>query len=122
MRAMVQLAKNYGKNTVSLAKISRDEKISQAYLERLIAKLKRAKFVKSTKGVKGGYKLTRNPKNISLLEIIECLEGPIAIFYCLTDNTKMVCTKKSCLTKKVWIKLQAEIIKVLKTTKLSELI
>lgn len=119
MRAMVFLAKNYGKKLVSLAVISRKEKISQAYLERLIAKLKANNLVESSKGVKGGYKLTKSPSNISLFEVVQVLEGPIALFNCLTG--KMICYHKACLTKKVWLRLQNEMIKVLKQAKLSEL-
>jgi len=122
MRAMVQIGKKYGQEPVSLATIAKDEKISQPYLERLVARLKADGLVKSTKGVKGGYELSRRPDDVSLFEVVEALEGPIAVFSCLMDNTKMICTRKSCLTKKVWIRLQDEIIKVLRNTKLSELI
>ena len=122
MRAMVNLAKNYKKDSISLAKIAKNEKISKAYLERLIAKLKANKLVKSTKGVKGGYKLTKAPGQISIFEIVQALEGPIVMFDCLASNTKMICTHKTCLTKKVWLKVQDQIIKVLRQSKLSELI
>ena len=119
---MTELARYYGKKTVSLASIAKKEKISQAYLERLIARLKKGHLVASTKGVKGGYRLIKNPKNISLLEIIECLDGPIVVFRCLVEKMPKICSHQTCLTKKVWAKLQFEIVRILKTTKLSELV
>lgn len=122
LRAMAELARYYNKKTVSLASIAKKEKISQAYLERLIAGLKKDCLVKSTKGVKGGYRLTKNPKDITLLEIIECLDGPIVIFQCLVEKSPAICNHQTCLTKKVWRKLQVEIMKILKTTKLSDLV
>ncbi|OGY43129.1 MAG: hypothetical protein A3J62_03450 [Candidatus Buchananbacteria bacterium RIFCSPHIGHO2_02_FULL_38_8] len=122
MRAMVELAKRYGNGLTSLADIARREKISQPYLERLVAKLREDGLVEGTKGVKGGYRLTKKPASISLFEIIEALEGPIVIFHCLADNTKIVCTHRSCLTKKVWFKIQDEIVSVLRTTKLSDIV
>ncbi len=122
LRAMVQLAKNYGKTLISLAFIAKKENISQAYLERLIAKLKANNLVKSNKGVKGGYQLTKKSQQISLLEIVQTLEGSGVFFSCLLANSKMVCSRKSCLTKKVWLKVQNEVFKVLKETKLSNLI
>jgi len=122
LRAMVQLAKNYGKKPISLASIAKAEKISQPYLERLVAGLKLANLVQSTKGVNGGYGLLKSPSRISLFEIVEALEGPIAIYSCLAEDIKVSCCRKSCLTKKVWLKVQDRVVRVLKQAKLSELI
>ncbi len=122
LRAMVQLAKYYKDGAISLSTIASHEKISQPYLERLMARLKSDSLVQSTKGVRGGYRLARKPADISLFEVVESLEGPIIVFDCLADNTNMVCTKNSCLTKKIWFKIQDSIIQVLRGTKLSDLI
>ena len=122
MRAMVYLAKYFNRGTISLTEIAEKEEISHAYLERLIAKLRQAKLVKSVKGVKGGYTLAKSPDKIDLFSIVKALEGPIIVFDCLVENRKIPCNRKTCLTKKIWQKVQDQIIDVLKKTKLSELI
>lgn len=122
LRAMVNLAKNYSQNPVSLAKIAKEEDISKVYLEQLIAKLKAKNLVKSTKGVKGGYVLTKKPGQISAADIIEATEGSLAPFYCVADVASRCCTKKDCLTKAMWKRVQQSIRQSLKSTKLTDLI
>jgi len=123
MRAMVSLAKNKTKKPLSIAEISKSEHISQSYLERLFAKLKADDLVKSEKGVAGGYQLSRKPKDINIFEIVEALEGVLAVFDCVAkDHSKITCSPNKCLTKKVWQKLQANIIHTLREFTLADLI
>jgi Rrf2 family transcriptional regulator, cysteine metabolism repressor len=123
LRALVRLAKNKTKGPLSLMEISKLEHISRAYLEHIFKKLKEDDIVKSIKGAEGGYVLSREPKKIDLFEIVEALEGPLAVFYCMaSDENKMTCSVKGCLTRKVWDELQITIIKTLKKFKLSDLI
>ncbi len=123
LRAMVSLAKNKTGEPVSLSKISQEEHISQAYLERLFSKLKADGLIKSSKGAMGGYLLSRQPEKITMYEIIEALEGPLAVFSCMIDDEKkMICSVKNCLTKKVWSELQRNIIKTLRGFTLADLV
>lgn len=126
LRALVRLAKNNKKKIkkpLSLTEISNLEHISRSYLEHIFKKLKEDDLVKSVKGVEGGYVLSREPKKIDLFQIVEALEGPLAVFYCMaSDENKMTCSVKGCLTRKVWDELQINIIKTLKKFKLSDLI
>jgi len=121
LKAMINLAKHYGKEPISLAKIAKEEKISKEYLEQLIAKLKANNLVKSTKGVKGGYILTKKPNLISAADVIEATEGSLAPFYCVSDADARCCTKKDCLTKNMWINVKKSIKKSLESTKLTDL-
>ncbi|MFA5029246.1 MAG: Rrf2 family transcriptional regulator [Patescibacteria group bacterium] len=123
LRAMVSLAKNKGKKPLSLAQIAKSNHISQAYLEQLFAKLKANDLVKSSKGVEGGYVLYRPASKINVFEIVEALEGPLAVFYCMSgEQKKAVCSIKDCLTKKIWSELQRNIIKTLRRFSLADLI
>jgi len=123
LKAMVILAKATSKEPVSLTQISKQEHISQAYLEHIFAKLKANDLVKSIKGVSGGYVLARTPKQINVFEIVEALEGPLAVFYCMShENDSVACNAKGCLTKQVWYELQKNIIKTLRKFKLADLV
>lgn len=124
LKAMVDLARRRkNDDPVALSEISKKEHISQAYLEQLFTKLKANDLVKSVKGVAGGYMLARPAREISIFEIVEALEGPLAVFYCMAgENNKIVCSPKGCLTKKVWDELQKNIIHTLRKFKLSDLV
>lgn len=122
MRAVVRLASHYGDRPYSLSKIANEENISLAYLERLFSKLKKAGLIDSEKGSKGGYFLTKNPSQVSVADVVEILEGPIAPFRCVAKKGRMVCQHKNCLTKEVWLKLQKQINDTLENIKLKDLV
>jgi len=80
----------------------------------------RAGIVRPIRGKNGGYVLTRDPKNISLLEVIEAVEGPQALNIC--QNNPPLCENyKTCKVQKVWKELQGIFDKKLSAVKLSEL-
>ncbi len=123
MRALTALAKKKAKGPMSLAQIAKSEHISQSYLERLFAKLKDDGLVKSAKGVNGGYYLAKKPEKISVFDIVEALEGTLAVFYCVSDDEKrLACASPKCLARKVWNELQKNIIATLRKFTLADLI
>lgn len=122
LRAVIHLAKNYKKEPYSLAKIARAEQISQAYLERLFSRLKRAGLVVSSKGMAGGYQLAQNPSKIAIFDVIEALEGSISVFHCLNVHGKVFCGVKACPSVKVYQKVQKAITDCLKSMTLKDLV
>ncbi|MFH1172958.1 MAG: Rrf2 family transcriptional regulator [bacterium] len=122
LRAMAKLAANYGQGPYSLHKLAKEEKISLPYLERLMAKLKRSGLVNSTKGLKGGYELSRAPLEVKVGEIFEVLEGSLAPFFCVSEKGKKICQGRHCAGKMVWQRLQVDIAKSLNSFTLSDLI
>ncbi|HDQ22465.1 MAG TPA: Rrf2 family transcriptional regulator [Candidatus Uhrbacteria bacterium] len=123
LRAIVDLAKKQeGPEPYSLAKIAKDEKISLAYLERLFAKLKKASLIKSTKGVKGGYKLAKPANKISVRDIFLALEGDLSPYNCVKLANACKLTECDCSAKQVWNLLECEINKTLESIKLKDLI
>ena len=123
LKAMSRLAQEKKKKPLSLSQIAKDEHISQSYLEQIFSKLKANDLVSAVKGSDGGYILSRPASRINVFEIVEALEGPLAVFYCMAnDNSKVACSVKGCLTRKVWDELQRNIIKSLRKFKLSDLV
>jgi len=116
LRALVSLDKT-GKKPVSLACIAKKEGISLSYLERIFAKLKKAKIIKAKLGSTGGYILSRPASQIDLLQIITVLEGSIAPFSCV-EKVYPLC---KCKIYPVWIKLYKKMKHTLKNTKLSSI-
>ncbi len=123
LKAMIRLAKIKDGKPISLAQIAKADHISQSYLEQIFSKLKANDLVSSVKGSDGGYILSRPASQINVFEIVEALEGPLAVFYCMAgESEKIGCSVKGCLTRKVWDELQKNIIKTLRKFKLSNLI
>lgn len=77
--ALIDLAKNYKSNELfTIAVVAERNQIPKKYLEQILLILKRGGYVKSYKGAEGGYKLAKEPKKISLAEIIRLMDGALA--------------------------------------------
>jgi len=83
VRLMLALAKNYGQGSVFLREVAKSEEISEKYLSQIIIPLRGAGLVSSSRGVHGGYTLSKSPAEITLQQIVEPLEGN-----CLVDCVK----------------------------------
>lgn len=118
LKAMVNLAKDHPAQK-SIKEVSKSEKISVKYLERLINELRKGDLVKSQRGKSGGYVLTRKPTQIRVGEIIEIVEGPIAPMKCFGKSCAM---KNTCSSSVVWNKVGEQIKKTLYGIKLSDLV
>jgi len=120
LRLAIYFAKNYDRGYIQLSEVSKFERISLKYLEQIIVYLKNSKIVTSQRGSKGGYKLSKEPKNITVKEIIESIEGPIKIIECLDKKN---CFKiNNCETFIIWKKLNEAINNTLQNTTLEDLI
>ncbi len=120
-RAMLDLACHYGNAPVLLKDISKRQEISLKYLDRILSSLKAAGLVKTLRGAKGGYVLNHPPAQITVKQIAEALEGPLALVECLQSKT--YCRRvNSCVTHDIWSELNRAMEAVLKTTTLEDLV
>ena len=126
VRIMVDLARHYGEHPRSLTDISQAEMLPLAYLEQLVKLLREANppLVTSTRGAHGGYRLNRNPEDISMGEIVRVLEGPIAPMICATEGemTQICGFLDSCKTKYLWAKLRDVVAQTLDSMTLADLV
>ena len=86
VRALIDLAMYGGDGPVQRAEIARRQHIPEAYLDHLLAQLRRAGFIRSTRGPGGGHQLTRPAQDFCLLHVLESLEGSLAPLACLEDE------------------------------------
>jgi len=85
--------------------ISRAMSVPKSFLSKILQKLAKAGVVTSFRGVKGGFRLAKKPKQISLLDIIEAIEGPAAMNRCALDAS--LCDfSGTCTVHPVWVKLR----------------
>ena len=122
LKAMFDLANNYGSGPISLKTVAERQNLSDHYLEQLIAMLRKAGLVKSMRGAKGGYFLAREPSEIRVGDVIRALEGPIAPVHCVSEIDPGSCNEADyCITRTVWARVRDGIAKVLDSITLADL-
>ncbi len=75
--ALAELGRSSGSEPVPIGELARRRGVPVQFLEQLFAVLRRAGIISSQRGVKGGYRFARQPATISVLEIVELLDGPL---------------------------------------------
>ncbi|GAC1492882.1 MAG: Rrf2 family transcriptional regulator [Candidatus Limnocylindrales bacterium] len=123
MRLMVDLARHHGQGSVSLHAVAQREELPEAYLEQLVAVLRKAGLVTGKRGAGGGYVLSREPAEITAGDVVRALEGPIEPQICTAEGDPVVnCVREQdCGTRLVWAKLQSTIAAALDGMTLAEL-
>jgi len=121
--AMADLAKNNVKEPTSLTEISLRQGISISFLEQLFLKLRKNNLVKSARGPSGGYVLTKSPKEIKLISIINAVDEEIKTLKCRKES-KRGCNHKSikCITHNLWDDLEIYINKFFENNTLNDIL
>lgn len=129
VRLMVELGRQGGARPVSLSSVAAAEDLPLSYLEHLVARLRKAGLVTSTRGAQGGYSLARPTSEISMLEVVEALEGPVTPMECFHEapSGKVLCSHRddgdrACATKFLWTRVQGGVNRALSGTTLAELV
>jgi Rrf2 family protein len=128
VRLMVELGRQAPEHPTSLKAIAEAEGLSLAYLEQVVARLKRADLVQSARGAHGGYWLARPAGEITMDEVVQALEGNIAPMECFSDaeTHRIVCNHTDdagrCATKLLWTRVQGGIVRALQHTTLADLV
>ncbi len=121
MRAVLELAENYGKGPIQPKIIAQHQEISAKYLEQLMTILKSAGIVNSVRGSKGGYVLAKAPEQIKLSDIFHCLEGPVVTVECVENES--YCTRTNdCVARQIWAEVHKSVMGVLQSIALQNLV
>jgi len=106
---------------VMVDEIAREMSIPRSFLAKILQKLVKANIARSFRGVKGGFQLGREPKDITLLDVITAVEGTIALNACAVDNA--ICAFSStCAVHPVWIKLRNEFSEILRQHSFADIV
>jgi Rrf2 family transcriptional regulator, cysteine metabolism repressor len=129
VRVMVELARRAGEDPIPLAEIAAHDGLPLAYLEHLVARLRKAGLVDSRRGSRGGYMLARPAREITMAEVVQALEGSIAPIECISEaaDGSIVCSRESspghvCPTKLLWTRVRGSIVSTLRDTTLADLL
>lgn len=120
-RALLDLARHQDDKPVQLKDIAERQNISLHYLEHIIAPLVGSGIVKSTRGIRGGLMLTRQPGEIKLNEVVQLLEGAIEPVDCIVNPES--CERSDlCVTRDVWSEVKQAIEEKLSSITLQDLL
>ena len=122
LRAMIDLAQYSEQEAVSISSIAQRQKISESYLEQLVAKLKKAELVVSIRGAAGGYRLARPASGISVGDVLRALEGDVRAVICTAQTEEGCEGEELCVTKYVWQRINESIEKTVDEMMLDQLV
>ncbi len=121
MVALVDLALSDGGAPVSLAEVSKRQQVSQAYLEQLFVKLRRAGLVESVRGPGGGYRLARSADAIRVADVLEAVDETVSAMHTGAGASGGVSgTRAQSLSNRLWEGLSAHVYVFLHQTRLSD--
>jgi len=114
----VELAKAYSQvNVVTVSSLAQSTGVTEKYLEKIIALMKKSNIVQSTRGANGGYKLTDDPSNISVGRVLRAVEDNLEIVDCIHKG----CNNANCVSRNLWKNLYDNINGYLDTVSLLQL-
>lgn len=121
VRAVLHLARVGGTERSATSAIAKEQNIPPSFLAKIISQLSIAGLLHTSRGARGGVTLARDPKDITLLEVVEAIDGPIQLNECVGGDG--VCMfDKDCPIKPVWCDAQEELVRRLKATNFADLL
>jgi Rrf2 family protein len=121
VRAVLHLARMNGKGRAATSQVAKDQHIPPSFLAKIISQLSIAGLLHTSRGARGGVTLARQPEDITLLEVIEAIDGPIMLNECVGENSLCV-FDDDCPLRPVWCEAQEELVGRLKGTDFKQLL
>lgn len=122
LRALIYIAEETSAlkgKLVRIKEISESQNLSIQYLEQILFKLKKGEIIEGKRGPNGGYKLTKKPDEINVLQVFQCLETNVQVVFC--DKNSESCVGEECRTIYLWNKLNTAMTDILEKTTLAEM-
>ncbi len=120
VRAVLHLARNKETRTATSA-IAEEQKIPPSFLAKIISQLSIAGLLHTSRGARGGVTLAREPREITLLEVIEAIDGPIQLNECVGESGSCA-FDENCPLRPVWCEAQEELVGRLKGTNFADML
>ncbi len=121
VRAVLHLARMGNTERAATSTVAKEQNIPPSFLAKIISQLSIAGLLHTSRGARGGVTLAREPKDITLLEVVEAIDGPIQLNECVGNDG--VCTfEEECPIKPIWCNAQEELVQRLKSTNFAQLL
>jgi Rrf2 family protein len=121
VRAVLYLAKQGEAGRAPTSRIAQEMRIPPSFLAKIVSQLSVAGVVQTSRGARGGVALAREPKEITLLEVIEAIDGPITLNECVPDRSSCA-FGEDCTVHDVWRDTQSKLVEELAGTHFGGLI
>jgi Rrf2 family protein len=119
LRAVLYLARMEPSKKASTSQIAEEQHIPPSFLAKIISQLSIAGLLHTSRGARGGVSLAHTPEEISVLEVVEAIDGPIEMNEC-TSNPDVCVFGADCPIHDIWCSTQAEVVEKLRTTRFSK--
>ena len=120
VRAMLYLSRIGTTSRAATSEVAREQHIPPSFLAKIISQLSIAGLLHTARGARGGVSLAREPKEITLLEVVEAIDGPIQLNECVGETS--TCTfDQDCPLRPVWCDAQDDLVKRLRGTNFEQL-
>jgi Rrf2 family protein len=120
IRAVLYLSKLEPGERAATGIVAREQSIPPSFLAKIISQLSISGLLHTSRGARGGVMLAREPQDISLLDVVEAIDGPITLNECVLDTTACV-LGDDCELREVWCSAQDELVTRLKATTFSQI-
>lgn len=121
VRAVLYLANLGADRRAATSQIAQEQHIPPSFLAKIVSQLSVAGLLQTSRGARGGVSLARTPDQISLLEVVEAIDGPILLNECVASHGACV-FGEDCPMRPVWCDAQAELVERLRDTFFSQFI
>jgi Rrf2 family protein len=120
VRAVLYLAQQLPGHQVTTAEIARKQHIPRTFLSKIMSQLSAGGLIHATRGAHGGVRLARPAVEVSLLDVVEAIDGPLLLNDCVTDPTTCP-LGPNCAAHQVWCQAQADLVDRLNQTTFASL-
>ena len=121
LRILMDLAIHQSEKPRLIRDIAKSQQISEKYISRLVIALRKAGMIRSVRGVNGGFHIAMKPEDITLLDVIEVMEGPLSIVDCVSAPKKCA-QSANCAPREIWSKLNEDIRDLMRQTTLADIL
>jgi Rrf2 family protein len=119
IRAVLHIAKLAPEERAATSQIAQEQRIPPSFLAKIISQLSIAGLLQTSRGARGGVTLARAPKDITLLDVVEAIDGPIALNECVNDAG--ACSfSGDCPLRPIWCDAQDELVTRLRSTNFAQ--
>ncbi|MCC6382519.1 MAG: Rrf2 family transcriptional regulator [Dehalococcoidia bacterium] len=122
LRALIELAGHHGSGPLQSSEIALRRHIPEQYLDQLLTTLRKAGFIRSLRGPAGGHELARAPADISVLDVIEALEGSLSPVSWLDDPPETTDHPHQCGQRQIWERIRAATSEILASYSVADLL
>jgi len=121
LRAVLYLSRQKNGERVATSTIAEEQRIPPSFLAKIISQLSIAGILHTARGARGGVTLAREPKDITLLEVVEAIDGPIELNECVGEDGACIFEDK-CPLRPVWCEAQQELLRRLKASTFAQMV